>query len=444
MSDVLPWVNLVLSALTVIVVIVFWTRQLGGQDASQALRDELRASRDEFRTAAKELRQEIADGFKNSFDVLKTTLTSGAQTQQMQFDGISKQLRTQLETLSKQFRELNETGQEALERIRKTLDERVQALEQNNEKKLDEIRRTVDEKLQDTLEKRLGESFKLVSERLEAVHKGLGEMQNLAAGVGDLKRVLTNVKTRGTWGEVQLGAILEQILAADQYAKNVAVKKGAQERVEYAIRLPGPKENPKSCIWLPIDSKFPQEDYLRLQDAAEKADADAVREASKALADAVRRAARDIRDKYVHPPDTTDFAVMFLATEGLYAEVLRLPGFVEELQSQYRIVVAGPATISALLVSLRMGFQTLAVEQRAAEIWKILGAVKSEFANFGELLDKVKKHLDTVTKAIEKTGTRSRAIERKLREVEQLPAHEDAGKILDLPNDEEETENGEE
>ena len=252
------------------------------------------------------------------------------------------------------------------------------------------MRKTVDEKLHDTLEKRLGDSFKFVSERLEAVHKGLGEMQSLASGVGDLKRVLTNVKALGTWAEVQLGAILEQVLTPDQYGKNVRVKEESTESVEFAVRLPGPNDDPSACVWLPIDSKFPQEDYLRLQEAAESGDTEAVQRATAALIRTVRVAARDIHDKYVNPPSTTDFAIMFLATEGLYAEVLRQPGFVEELQHQYRISIAGPTTLMATLSSLRLGFQTLAIEQRASEVWKVLGAVKTEFGKFGDVLDKVK------------------------------------------------------
>jgi DNA recombination protein RmuC len=282
----------------------------------------------------------------------------------------------------------------------------------------------VDEKLHDTLEKRLGESFKLVSDRLEAVHQGLGEMQNLATGVGDLKRVLTNVKARGTWAEVQLGAILEQILTPEQFGKNVRVKADSSESVEYAVRLPGPRDDPDACVWLPIDSKFPQEDYLRLQEAAERADPGAVQVSMDALARTVRSAAKDIHDKYINPPSTIDFGIMFLATEGLYAEVMRQPGFVEDLQHRYRVVVAGPTTLAAILSSLRMGFQTLAIEQRAVEVWRVLGAIKTEFGRFGEVLDKVKRQLHTASRTIEETGVRSRAIERKLRSVDKLPEPE--------------------
>lgn len=271
-----------------------------------------------------------------------------------------------------------------------------------------------------------------MGDRLEAVHKDLGEMQNLATGVGDLKRVLTNVRARGTWAEVQLGAILEQILTPEQYAKNVQVKADSAERVEYAVRLPGPKEDPAACMWLPIDSKFPQEDYLRVQEAAERADPDAVHVAADGLARTVRAAARDIHDKYVNPPNTTDFAIMFLATEGLYAEVLRQPALAEDLQQRYRVVVAGPTTFAAILSSLRMGFQTLVIEKRAAEVWRVLAAIKTEFGKFGDVLDRVNRQLTTASRTIEETGVRSRAMERKLRSVEQLPEDE-ASAILALP-----------
>lgn len=385
------------------------------------MRDELRTGREEARSAAKELREEVSGGLRSTSDTLSKTLESMGKVRQ-----------TQLEGMTKQLKELSDSNQGALDRIRTTFDSRVKELQEGNEKKLDEMRKTVDEKLHDTLEKRLGESFKLVSDRLEAVHKGLGEMQHLATGVGDLKRVLTNVKARGTWAEVQLGAILEQILTPEQYEKNVQVKDDSAERVEYAVRLPGPREDPAACVWLPIDSKFPQEDYIRLQEAAERADPDAVQRAADDLARTVRAAARDIHDKYVNPPSTTDFGIMFLATEGLYAEVLRQLALVEDLQQRYRVVVAGPTTLAAILSSLRMGFQTLAIEQRAVEVWRVLGAIKTEFGKFGDVLDKVKRQLNTATRTIEETGMRSRAMRRRLRSVEQLPEAE-ASAILALP-----------
>jgi len=368
-----------------------------------------------------EIKTEVNTGLKTASDSVNTVLQQAGSAQQEKLDGMAQQLR-----------ELSARNQESLETMRTGLDSRVKEMQENNERKLEEMRRTVDEKLHDTLEKRLGESFKLVSDRLEAVHKGLGEMQNLASGVGDLKRVLTNVKTRGTWAEVQLGGILDQMLTPDQFGRNVCVTEGSAERVEFAVRLPGPKDDSSRCVWLPIDSKFPNEDYARLQSAAESGDPTAVQSASDALLRALRTAARDIHLKYVNPPATTDFAIMFLATEGLYAEALRQPAFVDELQQKYRVVIAGPTTVSAILSSLRMGFQTLAVEQRAAEVWRVLGGVKTEFGKFGTWLDKVQRQLQTATKTIEETGTRTRAMERRLRSVEQLGPAETAT-ILKLP-----------
>ena len=326
--------------------------------------------------------------------------------------------------LTAQLKGLTDSNEQRLDRLRTALDTQLKQLQEGNEKKLDEMRKTVDEKLQGTLEKRLGESFKLVSDRLEAVQRGLGEMQSLATGVGDLKRVLTNVKTRGVFGEVQLGAILEQILTPDQYARNVQPKPGSREIVEYALRLPGPDSDPNACVWLPIDAKFPHEDYARLVEAAETGESDAERSASDALARVVRRFAIDIRDKYLDPPHTTDFAILFLPTEGLYAEILRQPNLVQSLQQECRVVVAGPTTLAAILTSLRMGFRTLAIEKRASEVWQVLAAVKTEFGKFGDVLGRVRKQLDTAAKTIDETSVRTRAMERRLRDVESLPAGE--------------------
>lgn len=422
MNDVILWLILFGTVITSVLAIALLVRgSKGSEDVAKGVRDDLRIGREEARSAGKELREEVSAGLKSTNETLSRTLENMGQVQQ-----------AQLETMTKQLKELNESNQGALDRIRTTFDSRVKELQEGNEKKLEEMRKTVDEKLHDTLEKRLGESFKLVSDRLDAVHKGLGEMQSLATGVGDLKRVLTNVKARGTWAEVQLGAILEQILTLEQYEKNVQVKADSAERVEYAVRLPGPKEDPRTCMWLPIDSKFPQEDYLRLQEAADRADLDAVQKATDDLARTVRAAARDIHDKYVNPPTTTDFGIMFLATEGLYAEVLRQPALVEDLQQRYRVVVAGPTTLAAILSSLRMGFQTLVIEKRAAEVWRVLGAIKTEFGKFGEVLDKVRRQLNTASRTIEETSVRSRAMEKRLRSVEQLPEAESSS-ILALP-----------
>jgi DNA recombination protein RmuC len=422
MHEALPWLILSAAVVNLLLVVVLLVRASKVYEgAAREVRDELRTSREEARSAGRELREEVAGGLKSTNEVLSKTL-----------EGMGKLQHSQLEGMTKQLGELTESNQRALDRVRLTFDARVKELQEGNEKKLDEMRKTVDEKLHHTLEKRLGESFKLVSDRLEAVHKGLGEMQHLATGVGDLKRVLVNVKARGTWAEVQLGAILEQILTPEQFAKNVRVKPDSSESVEYAVRLPGPKDEPGACVWLPIDSKFPQEDYLRLQEAAERADPAAVQAATDALARTVRSAAKDIHAKYLSPPSTTDFAIMFLATEGLYAEVLRQSGFVEDLQDRYRVVVAGPTTLAAILSSLRMGFQTLAIEQQTVKVWRVLGAAKTQFGKFGEVLDKVQGHLNKASKTIEDTGVRTRAIEKTLRSVEKLPEPE-ALEILALP-----------
>lgn len=418
MTDALLWILLGAVGAVLAFLVLQATRKGGDapSGAGREVRDELRAGREEDREAARALREEISSGMQSANELLV-----------------------------RQMKEASEANRAALDRIRSTFDDRVRdlqttfdarvkALQEGNEKKLDEMRRTVDEKLQTTLERRLGDSFKLVSERLEAVHQGLGEMQSLAAGVGDLKRALTNVKVRGTWAEVQLGAILEDILAPSQWMKNVQIHASSLERVEYAIRLPGPRDGTQDQVWLPIDSKFPQEDYLRLQEAAALGDAQAVQSASQALLRSIRTSAKTIRDKYVSPPLTTDFAILFLATEGLHAEALRTPGFVQELYQEHRVVVAGPTTLAAILSSLRMGFQTLAIGERAAEVWRVLGAVKMEFGKFGEVLDKVKRQLNNATKTIEQTGVRTRAMERRLRDVESLP-EADASALLGLVGD---------
>lgn len=331
-----------------------------------------------------------------------------------------------LDRLGNQLRQtllaLTADNEKRLTEVRTTLDAQLKSLQADNAAQLEKMRATVDEKLSTTLNERLGESFKLVSDRLEQVHRGLGEMQGLAAGVGDLKRVLTNVKTRGILGEAQLGGLLADLLTAEQYAINVAVAPGSNERVEFAVKMPG--QNDGSPLWLPIDAKFPVEDYLQLLDAQERADLSAVAASGAALERRVRDEAKRIRGKYIAPPHTTDFAILFLPTEGLYAEVLRRPGLFESLQREQRVVVAGPTTLSAILNSLQMGFRTLAIEKRSGEIRQLLGAVKTEFGKFGGVLDKVKKKLDEASRQIDETGVRSRAIERQLRDVESLPAPE--------------------
>lgn len=320
---------------------------------------------------------------------------------------------------SGQLDRLTKANEDKIAEMRATLEAKLNELQTGNEAKLEQMRLTVDEKLHKTLETRLGESFKLVSERLEAVHKGLGDMQTLAADVGNLQKVLTNVKARGTWGEVQLENLLEQMLTADQYAKNVATKPGSSERVEFAIRLPG-RSGDDRPVWLPIDAKFPREDYERLLEAEDRADPVAAEAAAKQLELRIRDEAKKIHEKYIAPPHTTDFGLLFLPIEGLYAEVLRRPGLTDRLQREYRVTVAGPTTLAALLNSLQMGFRTLAIEQRSSEVWQVLGAVKTEFGKFGELLARTKKQLDTVSNTLGDAESKTRTIERKLRNVEQL------------------------
>jgi DNA recombination protein RmuC len=418
------WLAPILLAASIVLLILILAKLKANVSAKveQAVREELRSGREESAKAAKDLREEVSVGQKSSVDTMVKTISEMGKSQS-----------DQLELVAKRIQELTRSNETRIEELRGTVDTRLKHLQESNEKKLDQMRETVDEKLQSTLEKRLGESFKLVSERLEAVQRGLGEMQNLATGVGDLKRVLTNVKARGTWGEVQLGAILEQVLTPDQYEKNVRTKEESQESVEYAIRLPGSDGDPESLVWLPIDSKFPQEDYLRLVEAADVADVDAVQKATASLVRAIHNSAKDIRDKYLNPPKTTDFAIMFLPTEGLYSEVLRQSGQVEKIQQTYRIVVAGPTTLSAILSSLRMGFRTLAIEKRSSEVWKVLAAVKTEFGKFGDVLTKVKRQLNTAADTIDQTSVRTRAMERKLRSVEGLSADATA-ELLELPD----------
>ena len=406
--------------------------QEGTEAKLEATRGVLDRIRDTVDVKLDAVRGDLTGGLKTHSEALVASLDRTGTTQVERLDAMTKQVKETAEGNQSVLERIRSTFDTRVEELRLSLDARVKEMQEGNERKLEEMRQTVDEKLQGTLEKRLGESFKFVSDRLEMVHKGLGEMQGLASGVGDLKRIFSNVKVRGTYAEVQLGGILEQMLTPDQWSKNVCVKEGTLERVEYAIRLPGPKDDASQCMWLPIDSKFPTEDYARLQGAAEAGDAGAVQAATDALLRTLRSAAKDIHDKYVNPPATTDYAIMFLATEGLYAEALRQPQFVEEILQKYRTMIAGPTTLSAIVSSLRMGFQTLVVEQRASEVWRVLGAVKTEFGKFGGVLDKVHRQLSTATRTIEETGTRTRAMERRLRAVERMDPTESAA-ILALP-----------
>ena len=375
------------------------------REGAAALREEVgsgfRDSRQEAQQASRDLRQEVGDSI-GAFG-------------QAQHKG--------LESLLGQLQHLADSNRESLDKLRDGFTQSVTRLQESNEKKLDQMREVVDEKLQSTLERRLGESFKLVSDRLEAVHDGLGEMRKLASDVGDLSRVLGNVKTRGTFGEAQLGALLEQVLSPAQYATNVETRAGSNKRIEYAVRLPG-ADAAQEQIWLPIDSKFPMDDYMRLVEAEEKADVEGVRELRIQLARAVRNSAKMIREKYVEPPHTTPFGILFLPAESLYAEILRSPGLVEELQDREHILVTGPTTLFALLNSLRVGFRTLAIQERSAEVWRVLGAVKTEFGKFAGVLDKVSRQLRTASSTLEESGKRTRAMERKLRDVEEISAGE--------------------
>ena len=422
MASTLTWIAAggSLVAVVLLLIVIFRRPPSSSDQVGPALRQELATNRTEASEAARLLRGEVSEGLKGVTDTLVKTVGELGTSQ-----------RARLDEAGTRIQRLSESNAQDQQKIRSLLDERLKALQESNEKKLDQMRQTVDEKLQSTLERRLTESFHVVSKNLEAVQRGLGEMQSLATGVGDLKRALTNVKTRGTWGEVQLGALLEDILTPGQFERNVQPKPGSREIVEFAIRLPGREDHPDSVVYLPIDAKFPQEDYQRVLDASEAGDASGLKQATDALARAIQTSAKDIHDKYISPPQTTDFAILFLPTEGLYAEFLRQPGRLEELQRTYRVVVAGPTTLSALLTSLRVGFQTLAIEQRSSEVWQVLAAVKTEFGKFGDVLTKVKKQLQTAANTIDKTGVRTRAMERKLRSVEALPS-EASQAVLDL------------
>jgi DNA recombination protein RmuC len=433
------------------------------QQGSERIERELR---EQVQSTAQATRQELGSNFMQFQQALAAQLTSVATLQNNQIDSFAQQLAKlneanaqQLEamrqaitlqaqtgreeqatalkrfgdTLNQTLTTLTESNAQRMAEVRATLEAKIKDLQTDNGARLEEMRKTVDEKLHATLEQRLGESFKLVSDRLEKVHQGLGEMQQLAIGVGDLKRVLTNVKTRGTWGEVQLEMLLEQVLTPEQYAKNVETIPGTGARVEFAIKLPG-SDNGNTPVWMPIDAKFPKEQYERLADAADRADADGVLLAGRELETVVRNEAKKIAEKYLSPPLTTDFAILFLPTEGLYAEVMRRPGLADDLQRTHRVSIAGPSTLSALLNSLQMGFRTLALEKRSSEVWQVLGAVKTEFGKFGEVLAATKATLERAAKNIEQAETRSRQMTRKLKSVEALPS-EAAQQLLgvDLP-----------
>ncbi len=395
------------------------------QRLERSLRDEISRNRVEIATSLKS----VGDSLNQQ---LATTLKTFGEMNLSSITDIGHAQRTQLTSVVEQLTRVAESNEKRLDVIRLTIEQKLQQIQVDNAKQLDQMRATVDEKLQGTLENRLGAAFKQVSERLEAVSRGLGEMQTLATGVGDLKKVLTNVKTRGTWGEVQLGAMLEQVLTPDQYATNVAVKDGAQ-RVEFAVKLPGRGESDDQIVWLPIDAKFPVEDYQRLIDAQEKADVSAADDASKQLDLRIRACAADICQKYIAPPFTTDFGILFLPTEGLFAEVIRRPGLSEFVQRECRVVIAGPTTLWSILNSLQLGFRTLAIQKRSSEVWELLSAVKTEWSRYGEVLARVQKKLQEASNTIDDAALRARAVGRKLKQVQELPA-EQADLMLGSPD----------
>lgn len=438
-TDTLLLILLVLAVVAVILLAVLLLRR-PEQRMELALREEQRSGRGELREQLDSLsrQQETRmEGFGRNLtdltlrtdqrlDELRVGLNDDAHKARLEISTRQQQF---ADTLGAQLRELTQRNELRIGEMRATLESRLKELQADNTAKLEQMRQTVDEKLHATLETRLTESFGNVTAMLAQVHQGLGDMNKLAADVGGLQRVLNNVKSRGVFGEVQLAGLLEQVFAPDQYSANVATVPGSNERVEFAVRFPGSSAD--SVVWLPIDAKFPREDYERLLDAQERADAEAARSSGDALERRVRLEATRIRDKYVAPPHTTEFAILFLPTEGLYAEVLRRPGLVDALQRDQRIAVAGPTTLLALMTSFHMGFRTLAIEKRSSEVWKTLGAVKTEFSKFGDVLDSVKSKLDQASTQIEKTGVRTRAIERRLRDVESLPSEGEQGLLGD-------------
>lgn len=413
-------------ALIIALLVLVLLRLRGSGDGNGAHIERLeRELRQELQASAQSTRQETAGHLAQYHNASVQQFDSMRQQMQLQSSSgreeQARALKRFADTLQQTLGSLTESNAQRMLEVRNTLESKIRDLQADNGKRLEEMRQTVDEKLHATLETRLTESFRQVSERLEKVHQGLGEMQQLAIGVGDLKRVLTNVKTRGTWGEVQLEMLLEQVLTVEQYAKNVETVAGSNARVEFAIKLPGTVDG-GAPLWLPIDAKFPKEQYERLQAAADIADAEGVIRAGAELERAVRREAQTICDKYVSPPQTTDFAILFLPTEGLYAEVMRRPGLADDLQRTLRVTIAGPSTLSALLNSLQMGFRTLALEKRSSEVWQVLGAVKTEFTKFGDVLAATKTTLERAAKNIENAEVRSRQMARKLKSVEALPS----------------------
>lgn len=399
--------SIILSIITIILIVVLIVLLLSSRknNNSKEFLHEFNLVRQELSTMLMQTREEISKTLGNQ-------ITESTKLQQIQLSNITTLNETKLENTRKNM-------EDKLEAIRKTVEDKLILLQKDNTEKLEQMRVTVDEKLHSTLEKRLGESFKLVNDRLESVYKGLGEMQTLAQGVGDLKKVFSNVKSRGFWGEIQLGNILEQFLTKEQYECNVKTKPKSNDLVEFAIKLPGRNDN--EFVWLPVDSKFPIEDYSRLVDAEDVADTQLILESRKKLENSIKSFAKDIHDKYIESPFTTDFAIMFLPTESLYCEVLKNTGLCEFISQKYRIIISGPTTFVALLNSLQMGFKTLAIEKRTSEVWQLLGVVKTEFGKFGDILDKTNKKLAEITNTMELASKKTRTIEKKLKNVEALP-----------------------
>ncbi len=446
-------IAIVLLLLVVIILQIVFRGSNAGME--EAMREEISRSRDELNTSLRENRQELMNSFVqfsgsndqkfhtfrenigDSLEKIRETvnqnLKSVQEDNQRKFDEMRQELLNSFVQFSgnndQKFHTFREGTLSHLEKIRETIDQNLKSIQEDNRRKLDEMRQVVDEKLRESVEKRFNESFKLISDRLDQVHKGLGEMQNLASGVGDLKKVLTNVKTRGNLGELQLSSILEQCLSPDQYAANVTVKPNSLERVEFAVKMPG-RSDGEEPLYLPIDAKFPLEDYQRLLDAYETG-VD-LEPSQRAFETAVRKSSREISDKYINPPFTTDFAILFVPTEGLYAEILRRGTLFETLHRDYKIAVVGPANLMAFLNSLQMGFRTLAIEKRSSEVWNILGAIKTEFGRFGDVLEKTRKKLELAANEISNAGVRTRAIQRKLRDVQELPAVESSRLLGDV------------
>ncbi|MCF8261330.1 MAG: DNA recombination protein RmuC [Melioribacteraceae bacterium] len=422
----MPVISIALLLVAILLLVQIYRKSL-----SSSINDEIKALTEIIENKNEKLEKGIREEFSNNRDQGNKTAREQREELNNSVQSLAKQLsdvllkmnnfqKQELNDFSAKLEKLTKSNEEKIDKLQAKVESGLKDIQENNSKKLEEMRRTVDEKLHETLEKRLGESFKVVSSQLKSVYEGLGEMQKLATGVGDLKRVLTNVKSRGTWGEVQLGALIEQVLTIDQYAKNVKVKRNSNDLVEFAIKLPG--SNDEDVTWIPVDAKFPMEDYQRLLEAQDAVDPILVDSSRKSLEANIKKEAKRIQEKYIDPPQTTDFAIMFLPVEGLYAEVLRIPGLADFVQRECRVTITGPTTFLAVMNSLQMGFRTLAIEKRSSEVWKLLGTVKTEFGNFGTLLEKTHKKLQEASNSIDTASRKSRTIERRLRDVQELPS----------------------